>query len=122
LEYCIQNNTISSDYLKSNINGNPDPAIKLYRRELGSQEFNVDVSLIGRPGGTLKYGIMSYTTQYPVYAEDFPTPVNPTQTQSPYNMMQSRISPAISFDENLEDEYNENNNIDNLDDLEEEDY
>lgn len=73
---CIQNLPIGPNNLEYNIKNHSVPAIKLYRRDLRKKQFNVDVSLIGRPGGEAKYGIMSDRDQYLFYAEDFTAPIS----------------------------------------------
>ena len=53
------------------MNGYTEPAIRLYHHNLGSKEFNIDNILIGLLGRSVKYYLLSYTNQYPVYAYDF---------------------------------------------------
>ena len=69
--YFIQNVIISSSNLEANVNGYTEPAIRLYHHNLGSKEFNIDNILIGLLGRSVKYYLLSYTNQYPVYAYDF---------------------------------------------------
>lgn len=109
IDYCIQNTTITSSGLNSQINTSPTAAIKLYRRELGNKEFHIPNMLIGPPNTSAKYCVLSFTNKYPVYSQDpfarYPTPNERTNNSGTETFKNSRfpVEPVTSFDQGLED-------------------